>query len=45
MAYPVVQTPYGIYIRAEGRVFISYRKKDDTLFLSPGGTYVRDECK
>ncbi|RHJ91315.1 DUF3876 domain-containing protein [Parabacteroides bouchesdurhonensis] len=41
VAYPVRQTRYGNYIHAEGRIFISYRNKDKTLFLSPGGTYIR----
>ncbi|WP_455628053.1 DUF3876 domain-containing protein [Parabacteroides chinchillae] len=43
--YPILQTQYGTYIQAEGRIFISYSKKDSTLFLSPGGTYIREEYK
>lgn len=41
IAYPVVQSATGMYIRAEGKILLSYDEEKDCLFLSPGGTYRR----
>lgn len=39
VTYPVCRGTCGMYIQAEGRIYLSYSSKDSTLFLSPGGTY------
>lgn len=41
VAYPFVLSATGMYIRAEGRILVSYDKEKDVLYLSPGGTYRR----
>lgn len=39
--YPLLRTPNGFYIQAEGRILVSFDPDRDRLFLSPGGTYIR----
>lgn len=42
--YPLVTSPSGMYIQAEGRILISSSREQDKeaiLFLSPGGTYIK----
>lgn len=39
VAYPVCIGTSGIYIQAEGRIYLSYSSKDSILFVSPGGAY------
>lgn len=39
--YPLVTDSFGMYIRAEGRIAVSYSHETNRLFLSPGGLYVR----
>lgn len=39
VAYPLVRGTYGMYIQAEGRIFVCYSSEDNTLFLSPGGVF------
>lgn len=39
VAYPLVRSTVGMYIRAERRIFVCYSSKDNTLFLSPGGAF------
>lgn len=41
LEYPIVRTGTGAYIRAEGRIIISFDEKKDVMFLSPGGAYHR----
>lgn len=39
VAYPLVRRTNGMYIQAEGRIFVCYSAKDRTIFLSPGGLF------
>lgn len=39
VAYPLVRSTDGMYIQAEGRIYVCYSLEDNTLFLSPGGMF------
>lgn len=43
--YPIVYSDNSTYIKAGLRIIMVYSKKDQTLFLSPGGEYCHPPSK
>lgn len=43
--YPLVYNANSTYIKADCRIILVYSKKEETLFLSPGGGYILSVSK